>query len=83
MSNPPWHEAFLGVGALLGEPLDESLRALGGGVLPGHDDATAGVAEALSELLGALRSPSRPVRAHAIARVVTAVAVRLDEMRLR
>lgn len=75
--NESWQEAFLGVGALLGEPLEESLRALEVGAADGppraHDAGELGVA---------LRSPSRRVRAQAIARAVMGVAVGLEQMRL-
>jgi hypothetical protein len=72
MSNQSWQDAFLGVSGILGEPLDLSLAALG-------DDP---VADALS-ILPALRSPSRDVRARAMAGVVAALLDGIDAMRLR
>ena len=72
MSSQPWQEAFLGVSAVLGETLEESLGALG-----------ENAAVHASRLLRGLRSPSRDARAQAIARAVAPVAVALDEMRLR
>ena len=75
MSGPnvgQWPEAFLGVSVAIGEPLDESLEALDA---PAKDRA--------SDLLEALRSPSREVRARGIARALAGVLVGLDEMRLR
>jgi hypothetical protein len=72
MSAQPWQRAFLGVSAVLGEPLEASLVALGdAGTLPA------------AELLPPLQSPSREVRALAIARALAAVLPGLDEIRLR
>jgi hypothetical protein len=71
MSTGPWQEAFLGVSAVLGEPLEESLGALDPSAMP-RDSA----------LLRGLRSSSREARAQAIARAVAPVVVGLDEMRL-
>jgi hypothetical protein len=67
-----WPQYFLGVSAALGEPLEESLEALG-----------QVERRQAPELLAALRSSSREVRARGIARAVAAVVVGLDEMRLR
>ncbi len=67
----PWQEAFLGVSAILGEPLEVALDAL-------DDTATIRAAE----LLRGLRSASREVRARAMARTVAAVVVAIDDMRL-
>ncbi|HXN31420.1 MAG TPA: hypothetical protein VN894_06135 [Polyangiaceae bacterium] len=72
MSAQPWQEAFLAVSLVLGEPLEESLSAIG-----------EGATLRAPLLLRGLRSSSREVRAHAIARAVAPVAVALDEMRLR
>jgi hypothetical protein len=55
---------------VLGEPLDGSLDAIGWGDEHG------------SELLVALRSPSRDVRARALARALTPVVVALEATRL-
>jgi hypothetical protein len=66
----PWQRAFLGVSAVLGESLDASLSAL---------DRTS----SCMELLPALRSPSREVRARAIAGALAPVLAGLEEMRLR
>jgi hypothetical protein len=93
-----WPEAFLGVSALLGEPIEASLVALDGALsapvapglqrepLPSVESRRGAHLEGWSrqapELLRALRSPSRDVRAQAIARAVTAVVVALNEMRL-
>jgi hypothetical protein len=64
-----WQKAFVAVSALLGEPS-------GAGAL-GETDAAQ-----TSELLGALASPSREVRARAIARVITAVVADVERPRL-
>jgi hypothetical protein len=71
MSIQSWQEAFLGMGAVLGEPLERSLGML---------DA-AGPRHA-QELLRAMRSPSRTTRARAIARAMAAVVVDIDRMQL-
>ena len=77
----PWHEAFLGVSALLGEALDDAVLALhaGGaaGSPVGHDRHDR------PDLGGGLMSPSRRVRAEAIARAVMGVVVGLEQMRLQ
>jgi hypothetical protein len=72
MSAQSWQDAFLGVSAILGEPLDASLAALG-------DDSAA----ATESLVAALRSASRDVRARAMAREVTTLLVGIDDMRLK
>jgi hypothetical protein len=69
---PVWQEAFVAVSAVLGEPLEVSLSALGD-VEP----------TALDALVGGLRSSSRSVRAEAMARAATEVARDLERMRLR
>ncbi|HEY8038644.1 MAG TPA: hypothetical protein VIF15_02580 [Polyangiaceae bacterium] len=66
-----WQPAFLAVGALLGEPIEASVAALGDRPTP-----PAG------ELVRALGSPSREARARAIAGTVAAVLVELDRARL-
>lgn len=71
-STSGWESAFLAVSAVLGEPLEESVRALG-------DEGAARAAA----MLGGLRSESREQRARAIASGVSEVAVALDAMRLR
>ncbi len=78
VSPQPWQEVFIGVSALLGEPLEETLAALERATSSewGGPDASAG-------LTTALRSPSRLARAEGIALALTAVAVDLDGMRLR
>jgi hypothetical protein len=72
MRTQSWQEAFLGVSAILGEPLDASLAALG-------YDSVAGAASLLAEL----RSASRDVRARAMTRAVTTLLVGIDDMRLK
>jgi hypothetical protein len=72
MSSEDWDSAFLAVSAILGEPLEASLAALG--------PARSARAEGLAAVL---RSSPRDVRAAAIARVVARVAIDLDAMRLR
>jgi hypothetical protein len=74
MITQPWERAFLGVSAILGEPLDASLSAL--------DLTSTSVHRHVAELLPAFRSPSREVRARAIAGALAAVLVGLDELRL-
>jgi hypothetical protein len=72
MSPQPWQEAFVGMSALLGEPLDESLGAL--------DDRTK---EQIAELVEALRSASRDARARAMARALIVAAAGIDDLELR
>jgi hypothetical protein len=60
-----WEPAFLAVSALLGEPVDVASAAL--------DEAAARAA-----LAGPFGSPSRSVRAAAVARVVAALVAELD-----
>jgi hypothetical protein len=67
--NRDWQPAFIAVSALVGEPLDATLLALGGG-------------DPQEKLLQGLRAPSRETRALAIARVASEVAVALDRLRL-
>ena len=67
-----WQPAFLGVSALLGEPLEGSLASLG-----------EAIEKETTELAAALRSGSREARARAIAKVVARVAVDIDSLRLR
>jgi hypothetical protein len=104
MISPAWQRAFLGMSAILGEPLDASLGALdltlaidatsarvdGAGARaagvpspspPGRRHSNDGI-RYVEELLPALRSPSREVRARAIAGALAAVLVGLDELRL-
>jgi hypothetical protein len=72
MSPQPWQEAFIGMSALLGEPVDESLDSL--------DD----VARAhLAEMAKALRSVSREARARAMARALIGAATGIDDLELR
>jgi hypothetical protein len=71
MSARAWHEAFLGVSALLGEPLEASLRAL--------DEAAVNRA---GDLVRGLRSSSRDARARAMAGAITALVVELEAMGL-
>lgn len=67
-----WESTFLAVSAVLGEPLEASVGALG----------DEGAARAAAMLRG-LRSESREQRARAIASGVSEVAVAIDAMRLR
>jgi hypothetical protein len=67
-----WQEAFVAVSAVLGEPLEASISALG-------EVASMRVAA----LVSGLRSPSRSARAEAMARAATEVARDLERMRLR
>lgn len=66
-----WRTAFLAASALVGEPLDVALGALGE-ALP----------VAVSHLASELRASSRDARARAIARVMTVVASEVDAARL-
>ncbi len=72
MSPQPWQEAFIGVSAVLGEPLEASLVLLG-------ESATLHA----PQLVRGLRSASREARAEAIARALAPLVVALDEVRLR
>jgi hypothetical protein len=72
MSGPSWQESFLAMSAVLSEPLDASLAALG--------SASVRVSPRALELLRELRASSREVRARAIARVLSAVVVDLERM---
>ncbi len=66
-----WESAFIGVGVVLGEPL-EVVRASLGPTIP----------ESASRLLSRLEAPSREARAQALARVLAGVAVALEDARL-
>jgi hypothetical protein len=72
MPTQRWQDAFLGVSAVVGEPLEASLDAL-------HGDPTFHE----PELVRALQSTSRDVRARAIASALAAVVAGLDEIELR
>jgi hypothetical protein len=69
--SPDWPSAFLAFSVLLGEPWEAAVATLG--------DATTPQSARLS---GVLASSSRAQRAHAIARVATAVMVEIDRGRL-
>jgi hypothetical protein len=69
--SPDWPSAFLATSVLLGEPRDAAVTALG-------DAAT----RQSSKLEAALASPSRESRAHALARVLAAVAANVERTRL-
>jgi hypothetical protein len=71
-TTPPWQDAFFGVSLILGERLEDAVRAV--------DETRAAKAGAV---LGALRSPSKSVRARAIAGAVAQVHADLDALRLR
>lgn len=66
-----WQSAFFAVSALLGEPPEAATLAVG----------DAGTLHA-AQLAADLRSPSREVRARAIARALAPVALALDAERL-
>jgi hypothetical protein len=66
-----WWSAFLAVSSLLGEPGDVARAALG----------EAGSPQSLA-LSNALGSPSREVRARAVARVVAGLVAELEQSRL-
>lgn len=66
-----WEPAFVAVSAVLGEPREESIAAIG----------DAGVVHA-AEIVRALRSESREARARAIARSLSEVAVAIEAARL-
>ena len=78
MKNPElgahaWQEAFLAVAVLLGEPVDAAVAAAG----------LAGAAgSSRPDLVQRLRSPSRDVRARALADGLTPVVLVLTEMHL-
>lgn len=67
----PWEPSFVAVSAILGEPLEDVVAALG--------DASV---ERAAEILRGLRSPTKSVRARALARVVSEVALAIDRARL-
>jgi hypothetical protein len=69
--SPDWPSSYVAASALLGEPADAIEACLG-------DCAT----EASTAVLAALRSGSRDVRAAALARVATAIAVAVERARL-
>jgi hypothetical protein len=71
MSSGQAEPAFLAVSALLGEPLEQSVAAMG----------DAGAVNA-ADLLAALRSSSRQARARAIARALSEIALDLEAMQL-
>jgi hypothetical protein len=64
-----WEPAFVAIAAIVGEPLEATLEALG-------DEGAAHAAD----LLQALRSTSKDARARALARVVSEVAIAVDAM---
>jgi hypothetical protein len=66
-----WEPAYLAVSAVLGEPLDAAVAALG-----------EGGATHAADLLKALRSPSREARARALAHAISEVAVAVEAMSL-
>jgi hypothetical protein len=68
-----WQTAFRAISALVGEPVEAIDAALGGG-------ETSGRAEA--DLVRALASTSRDVRARAVARVVAEVVADIERTRL-
>jgi hypothetical protein len=65
-----WETAFVGVSALLGEPLDAVAESLG------HRRARA------ADVLRSLRSSDRSVRARAMAAAVAEVATEIEMARL-
>jgi hypothetical protein len=67
MSAREWESSFLAVSALIGEPLEAVLSALGEPTTPDARDVER-----------ALRSPSREARAGAIARAVSWAALDVD-----
>jgi hypothetical protein len=66
-----WETAFVATSALLGEPLDRITAALG--------PSAAGA----KSLLTALQSPSREVRARALARGLSEAIVAVESSRLK
>jgi hypothetical protein len=66
-----WETSFVAVSVLLGEPLDQVTRVLG---------AAAGAPA--TELLQKLGGASREGRARALARVLSDVALAIDDARL-
>jgi len=71
MSGESWGPAYLAVSAALGEPLEGAVASLG----------DEGAAQAAG-LLKAMRSPSRDVRARALAQALEPLAVAVDAMSL-
>ncbi len=66
-----WESGYVAMSAALGEPLEESIEALG-------DEGLARAAE----LIRGLKSRSRASRATALAAVLAAIAADLDRMAL-
>jgi hypothetical protein len=66
-----WETAFVATSALLGEPLEAIVLALGPSAEPARS------------LIGALQSPSREIRARALARGVAEAIVAVESSRLR
>jgi hypothetical protein len=71
MSPREWESSFLAVSALLGQPLESSLAAVG--------EVTTAEAQ---ELVRSLRSSSRETRAKAIARAASQAALEVDAARI-
>jgi hypothetical protein len=74
LRGPSWQQAYFSVSAILGESLDDALASLS------VECAVRAVPE--EEFLAGLRSPSREVRAQAIARGLSHVLLALDAARL-
>jgi hypothetical protein len=66
-----WESAYLAISVVLGEPLEVLVAALG-------DEGTARA----TDLIQALRSPSRETRARALAHAVSEVARAVDAVSL-
>jgi hypothetical protein len=66
-----WETAFVATAALLGEPLEAIALALGSSTAPAQS------------LMTALESPSREMRARALARGVSEAIVAVESLRLR
>jgi hypothetical protein len=71
MSTRDWEASFLAVSALLGEPLEASIAAVGDVTTAAGRDVARG-----------LRSTSREARARAIARAVSQAALDVDAARM-
>lgn len=69
MTGNGWRDGFVAVSAVLGEPLELTLAAVG-------------EAEVSPALLAGLRSPSKESRARALARTLTTVVVQVEALRL-
>ena len=65
-----WTPAFVAVGTLIGEPIEAIASAL---EAPDREPA--------ADLLRALKAPSRDVRARALARVLTEVAIAIEAVK--